>query len=65
MIIIPFFDVIIGQNDTNLDGYLKRDNDHYFSNRYTENGINTKYRPAKDNSELILGPLVEIGSLMI
>ena len=30
-----------------------------------EKGTNTKKRPAKDNSELILGPLVEIGSFII
>ena len=30
-----------------------------------EKGIRTKNLPAKESSELILGPLVEIGSLII
>ena len=30
-----------------------------------EKGIKTKNLPAKDSSELILGPLVEIGSFII
>ena len=31
----------------------------------SEKGTITKYRPAMDNSELILGPLVEMGSFTI